>query len=139
MAGTAPVAILAALLVTAVPAAGADAVAADPAAIDRFVLHALPLLPGTSTVPITAIRSLGALERESVRKVVNPLDPIEVDEFRSFGFDGLEIYRYVGDQEELWPIRVTVTGSQWQIGDGQCGIGGQSYRGAAGSGHGSRS
>jgi len=113
------VAIIAALFFAAV--AGAEDVGvrpADAAGIDDFVLHGPLFLPGTETVPIAAIRSLGKLERESVRKVANRLDPIKIDEFRTFVFDGLEIYGYVGDRQELWPIRITVTKPPWPIRDG---------------------
>jgi hypothetical protein len=106
------------MLLVAVPAAGSDRVAADPAAIDRFILNGPLFLPGTATVPMAAIRSLAELERETVRRVANRLDPIKVDEFRTFIFDGLEIYGYVGDRQELWPIRITVTRPSWKIQDG---------------------
>jgi len=108
--------VIAALWLTAVvPAASAAPPQSDPAAIDRFVRYGLPFLPGTSTVAISAIRSLGALEGESVQKVANPLDPLKVDEYRHFAFNGLGIDGYVGERGELWPVRVVVTGAQWKI------------------------
>lgn len=118
--GLRPVAIIVALFLAAVPVAGADDAGVRPAdatGIDDFVLHGPLFLPGTATVPVAAIRNLGKLERESVRRVANRLDPIKVDEFRTFVFDGLEIYGYVGDRQELWPIRITVTRPRWQIRD----------------------
>lgn len=101
--------IIAALWLTAVvPAASAAPPGADPAAIDRFVRSGLPFLPATSTVASAAIRSLGALEDESVQKVASPLDPVKVDEYRRFVFDGLEIYAYVGDGMSYGAVRVAV-------------------------------
>jgi len=119
--GLRPIAISAALFLSAVPvvdAADAGIRPADAAGIDDFVLRGPLFLPGTTTVPIAVIRSLGELERESVSRAASRLDPIKVDEFRTFVFDGLEIYGYVGDRQELWPVRITVTKPQWPIRDG---------------------
>jgi hypothetical protein len=97
---------LALLWLTALPALGAD--------IDRFVRSGPLFLSDTS---LAAVRELGTLRSESVKRLVDPYDPLRVDEFRTLVFDGLEIYGLVDARQVVWPMRVTVTQPQWKIRD----------------------
>lgn len=97
---------------------GTSAIAVDTeiiarqAAIDQFVYHA-PLFIKDRSLP--ALRNLDQLKAEQVNKKPNPLNPGKDVEFRTFLYEGLEIYGAVLDQKELAFIRITITDPRWQI------------------------
>ena len=89
--------------------------AITPARIDRFALEGPRFLKSVTRIPIATLRALAPLRQEQVKKAANPHDPLKVDEFRTLTFDGLEIYGFMGDQGELWPVRISVSSPDWEI------------------------
>ena len=87
------------------------------ARIDRFALEAPRFLKDTTRVPLAELRKLGALRQETVKKAANAHDPVKIDTYHTLEFDGLEVYGYLGDQQELWPIRIVVSTDAWEIAD----------------------
>jgi hypothetical protein len=83
--------------------------------IDRFVLEGPRFLKNVTRMPIAELRQLAPLRSEQAKKAANPHDPLKVDEFRTLSFEGLEIYGFMGDHGELWPVRITVTSAAWEI------------------------
>lgn len=114
----------AAVQVKAVPDAAAvipDELPMDTSAaaerIDRFALEGPRFLKDVTRIPLVELRKLAPVRSEQAKKAANLHDPVKVDEFRTLSFDGLEIYGFMGDQGELWPIRITVSSAAWDIAD----------------------
>jgi hypothetical protein len=89
--------------------------APDDARIDRFVLEGPRFLKDSTRLSLKDVRALGPVRKEQVKKAPNLHDPLKVDEFRTFSFDGLDLYGFMGDQQEFWPIRVVVSSASWEI------------------------
>lgn len=92
-------------------------IGARTARIDRFALEGPRFLKDVTRTPLATLRTLAPLQGEQVKKAANLHDPLKLDEFRTLTFDGLEIYGFIGDQQELWPIRITVSTVVWEIAD----------------------
>ena len=90
-------------------------VSANADRVDQFALEGPRFLKNVTRMPIAELRQLAPLRGEEVKKAANPHDPLKVDEFRTLSFEGLEIYGFMGDQGELWPVRIAVTGAAWDI------------------------
>src|SRR6266566_5077132 len=82
------------------------------AKIDRFVLDGELFLKDKS---LSAIRKLEPPKKESVKKESNPYDAAQSYEYRTFRFEGLEIYGLVRPSDQFWPVHVTVTDARWKI------------------------
>jgi hypothetical protein len=80
--------------------------------IDKFVCNALLFIKGKS---LHEIRNIGKLNHEFTENKPNSHDAKIIDTFITLQFDGLEIYGYLKSQDELWPIRVTITKPHWKI------------------------
>jgi hypothetical protein len=80
--------------------------------IDKFVREAPVFIVDNS---LQALRTIGLLKKETVKEVPNPHIPDKLEEFRTLTFDGLVLYGHMRSPEELSPIKITVTGTRWNI------------------------
>jgi hypothetical protein len=80
--------------------------------IDKFIYEAPLFMKGKS---LYEIRNIGKPNREFIENKPNSHDVKTIDTFITLQFDGLEIYGYLKSEDELWPIRVTITKPQWKI------------------------
>ena len=90
----------------------ASAMQVHMALIDQFVWDGAVFAKDTS---LPALRNLPGLKKESSTKEANRHDPKKETEFKTFDYDGLQIYGYAMDSGKLGLIKVTVTKPQWKI------------------------
>lgn len=82
------------------------------ALVDQFVWEGAVFVKDTS---LPALRNLPGLKSEVSTKERNRHYPEKVTEFKTFEYDGLQIYGYIMDSGSLGLIKVTVTKPQWKI------------------------